>query len=95
MGPSIRTGRVLGSLVALALLVSGSIYGRLRFSARRAAAQKSRFGLRLAVDEYTFDKERPPQSVKDLIEAGYLRNVPVDPLTGKDLPIPESEQDVH
>jgi general secretion pathway protein G len=29
------------------------------------------------------DKQRPPQSLQDLVDAGYLREVPVDPFTQK------------
>lgn len=37
--------------------------------------------LRDAIDHYTLDKQAAPQSVEDLKDAGYLRQVPVDPMT--------------
>jgi general secretion pathway protein G len=37
--------------------------------------------LRDAIDNYTLDKQAAPQSVEDLQQAGYLREVPVDPIT--------------
>jgi general secretion pathway protein G len=37
--------------------------------------------LRDAIDNYTLDKQAAPQSVEDLQQAGYLRDVPVDPIT--------------
>jgi general secretion pathway protein G len=37
--------------------------------------------MRRAIDKYTVDKEKAPQSLQDLVGAGYLRSVPVDPLT--------------
>jgi general secretion pathway protein G len=39
--------------------------------------------MREAIDNYTLDKQQPPQSLQDLVDAGYLREVPVDPLTSK------------
>ena len=33
------------------------------------------------IDEYTMDKGKAPQSLHDLVSEGYLRNVPVDPMT--------------
>jgi general secretion pathway protein G len=37
--------------------------------------------LREAIDNYTLDKEAPPQSMEDIHQAGYLREVPIDPMT--------------
>lgn len=37
--------------------------------------------LRDAIDNYTLDKQAAPQSVEDLQQAGYLREVPMDPIT--------------
>ena len=37
--------------------------------------------MRRAIDKYTVDKEKAPQSLQDLVTAGYLRSIPVDPLT--------------
>ncbi len=37
--------------------------------------------MRAAIDSYTMDKQKAPQSLQDLVEAGYLRAIPVDPMT--------------
>ncbi len=37
--------------------------------------------MRRALDKYTADKEKGAQSLQELISGGYLRAVPVDPLT--------------
>ena len=37
--------------------------------------------MRQAIDNYTLDKEAAPQSLDDLVQAGYLRAVPIDPMT--------------
>ena len=37
--------------------------------------------LREAIDNFTLDKQAAPQSLDDLHQAGYLREVPVDPMT--------------
>jgi general secretion pathway protein G len=37
--------------------------------------------MRNAIDDYTVDKEKAPQSLEDLVSAGYLKSVPVDPMT--------------
>jgi len=33
------------------------------------------------ISQYTLDKQKAPQSLDDLVTAGYLRQVPVDPMT--------------
>lgn len=40
------------------------------------------FTMRTVIDEYTYDKQKAPQSLQDLVTGGYLRQVPVDPITG-------------
>ena len=40
--------------------------------------------LRIVIDEYTFDKKKAPQTLDDLVAEGYLRAVPIDPITGND-----------
>jgi len=40
--------------------------------------------LRTVIDEYTFDKKKAPQTLDDLVGEGYLRAVPIDPITGSD-----------
>jgi general secretion pathway protein G len=42
------------------------------------------FTLRTVIDEYTFDKQKAPQALQDLVTEGYLRGVPLDPITGND-----------
>jgi general secretion pathway protein G len=37
--------------------------------------------LRDVIDQYTQDKHAAPQSLEDLVSAGYLRELPVDPIT--------------
>lgn len=40
--------------------------------------------MRSLLDQYAADKAKLPQSLQDLVDAGYMRQVPVDPMTGKD-----------
>ena len=39
------------------------------------------FNLRSSIDQYTLDRAQAPQSLADLVKAGYLRVIPVDPIT--------------
>lgn len=37
--------------------------------------------MRAAIDQYTYDKDTAPHDLNDLVRAGYLRSIPVDPIT--------------
>jgi general secretion pathway protein G len=39
------------------------------------------FTLRSVIDQYTLDKQKAPQSLQELVSAGYLRSIPKDPFT--------------
>ncbi len=51
--------------------------------AREAVLRDDLFTMRKLIDQYTIDKQEPPQSLDDLVQAGYLRGgIPKDPFTG-------------
>jgi general secretion pathway protein G len=50
---------------------------------REAVLKDDLFTMRKMIDEFTVDKQHPPSSLDELVDAGYLRGgVPVDPFTG-------------
>jgi len=50
--------------------------------AREATMKQDLWVMRQAIDNFTLDKQAAPQSLEDLVQAGYLRKVPADPMTG-------------
>lgn len=50
--------------------------------AREAVLREDLHTIRSAIDSYTVDKEKAPQSLDDLVQAGYLKSIPIDPITG-------------
>lgn len=49
--------------------------------------------MRQVIDEFTVDKQRPPESIQELVDAGYMHSVPTDPFTGaKDSWQPDIEE---
>ena len=51
--------------------------------AREAVLRDDLFTMRKLIDEFTIDKQHPPTSLDELVDAGYLRGgIPVDPFTG-------------
>lgn len=50
-------------------------------AAREAVLKEDLHVMRDAIDSYTNDKDKAPQSLDDLVQAGYLKSMPVDPMT--------------
>jgi len=50
-------------------------------SAREAVLKEDLRVMRSAIDSYTMDKQKAPQSLDDLVQEGYLKVIPEDPMT--------------
>jgi general secretion pathway protein G len=50
-------------------------------SAKEAALKEDLHVMRDAIDSYTMDKNKAPQSLDDLVQNGYLKEIPQDPFT--------------
>ncbi len=60
-------------------------------SAHEAVLREDLRVMRTAIDSYTMDKQKAPQSLDDLIQDGYLRSIPEDPIThSKDTWVPDT-----
>lgn len=70
---------IIGILVSLAV----PIYQKSVVRAKESVLKQNLFTLRTVVDNYTYDKSKAPQSLQDLVTEGYLRQIPVDPMTGE------------
>jgi general secretion pathway protein G len=51
--------------------------------ARESVLRQDLFTMRSVISSYTLDKQKMPQSVDDLVQANYLKQVPIDPITGE------------
>ena len=68
---------IIGVLTTLAI---PSFVGAVR-SAREAVLKEDLRVMRTAIDSYTMDKQKAPQSLDDLVQEGYLKVIPEDPFT--------------
>src|SRR3984957_12204732 len=50
-------------------------------NAKEAVLKEDLHVLRNAIDSYTMDKNKAPQSLDDLLQNGYLKTIPKDPMT--------------
>lgn len=72
-------------IVMFILVILASValpqYRKIMLHARETVLRDDLFQMRKAIDQYTADKGKLPQSEQDLI--GYLREIPVDPMTNE------------
>jgi general secretion pathway protein G len=73
---------VVIAIIFILLGIAAPRFERAMQQAKEAALKQDLTVMRQAIDHYTLDKEAAPQSLEDLVSAGYMREVPVDPLTG-------------
>jgi len=73
---------IVMTVITIIVAVAVPIYQRSIVRAKESVLKNNLFTLRTLIDEYTFDKQKAPQTLEDLVREGYLRQVPVDPMTG-------------
>jgi general secretion pathway protein G len=79
----------------LATLAIPSYVGAMR-SAREAVLKQDLQTMRTAIDSYTEDKQKGPQSLDDLVQDGYLKEIPVDPITrSKETWVTDTSDSLH
>jgi general secretion pathway protein G len=70
------------SIIMILVGIAAVQYQRSVQRAREATLKQDLQAMRQSIDNYTLDKQAAPQSLEDLAQAGYLRMVPKDPMTG-------------
>jgi len=72
---------VVISIILILLSIAVPAYQQHIRKAREAVLREDLYQMRSAIDQYSLDKLRAPQSLEDLVSAGYLREIPADPIT--------------
>jgi len=70
---------IMGILLSIAL----PIYNQSIVRSREAVLRNDLFELRSLISQYTLDKQKAPQSLDDLVQGGYIKVIPKDPMTGE------------
>jgi general secretion pathway protein G len=68
-------------IIGVLMLIAVPSYTGMIKAARESVLKEDLHVIRNAIDSYTMDKQKAPQSLQDLVEAGYLKVIPVDPMT--------------
>jgi general secretion pathway protein G len=73
---------IVMAIVTILVSIAVPLYQKSVIRAKESVLRNNLFALRTVIDEYTYDKQKAPQALEDLVREGYLRQVPVDPMTG-------------
>jgi len=69
------------SIIMILMAVAVPMYNQSIVQARESVLRSNLQTLRNVISQYTLDKQKAPQSLDELVTAGYLRQVPIDPMT--------------
>jgi general secretion pathway protein G len=69
---------IIVTLISLAI----PYYQKSLLRAKESVLRSNLHTLRMAIDEYSYDKQKAPHELQDLVTESYLRDVPKDPITG-------------
>lgn len=71
------------SVMMILMGIALPLYRQHIIAAREAVLKQDLFELNSLIEQYREDEGKSPQSLDDLVNAGYLPKLPNDPMTGK------------
>src|SRR5689334_4873195 len=72
---------VVVSIMAILMAIAAPIYTQSILRARESVLRQDLYSMRSVINQYTEDKQKAPQSLQDLVSAGYMKQIPKDPFT--------------
>ncbi len=72
---------IVMTMIAILASIAVPMYQSIVLRAKEATLKENLHHLRSVIDQYTADKLAAPQTLNDLVDAGYYRELPVDPIT--------------
>jgi general secretion pathway protein G len=70
------------TIIAILGAIAIPMYRSVVLNAKETVLKDNLREMRRVIDQYTADKKKSPQSLQDLVDAGYFRQLPEDPITG-------------
>ena len=87
MAHNIRTGKsrfgftlielmIVMAIISIIMAIAVPMYQKSIIRSKESVLRNNLFTMRTVIDEYTYDKQKAPQTLQDLVTEGYLRAVP-------------------
>jgi len=73
---------VVITIIVILVTMAIPIYQKSIMRAKESVLKNNLFTLRTCIDNYTYDKQKAPPSLQDLVTEGYLKELPMDPIVG-------------
>jgi general secretion pathway protein G len=86
---------VVISIIVILMSVAIPRYQASILHARETVLRDDLYTLRSVIDQYTLDKQKAPQSLQDVVDANYLKQLPKDPFTSsRDTWVPVTDDSI-
>jgi general secretion pathway protein G len=86
---------VVISIIVILLSLAIPNYSSSILHAKETALRDDLYTMRSLIDQYTLDKQKAPQSLQDLVDAKYLKQLPKDPFTNsRDSWVPVTDESI-
>jgi len=72
---------IVMSIIVVLVSIAVPLYQKSLIRTRESVLHSNLMALRTVIDEYTYDKQKAPPALQDLVSEGYLREIPKDPIT--------------
>jgi general secretion pathway protein G len=72
---------IVMAIVVILIGIAVPYYQKSILRAKESVLHNNLFTMRQVIDEYTYDHQKAPQQMSDVVSDGYLRSIPLDPMT--------------
>jgi general secretion pathway protein G len=87
---------VVISIIVILLSLAIPNYSQSILHGKETALRQDLYVMRSLIDQYTLDKQKAPQSLQDIVEAGYIKELPKDPFTNaRDTWVPVTDESIQ
>jgi len=87
---------VVISIIVILISLAVPHFQKSILHAQETALRQDLYTMRTLIDQYTLDKQKAPQSLQDLVDAGYIKELPRDPFTNsRDSWVPVTDDSIQ